>query len=80
MVQFTRYKFKDRCIVAQQTLARKQDILYNYHGRNMNELCKTSTVGMFGINKSPSIPNQKIEGAFAAIIYLLSHLNACLKH
>jgi hypothetical protein len=78
MVVYARYKFNDRCIVAQQTLARKQDILYNYHGRNMTELCKADNLGLFGISGLLSMSNQYIAGAFMPFP-IFSNLIACIK-
>jgi hypothetical protein len=79
MVVYARYKLNDRCIVAQQTLARKQDILYNYHGRNMTELCKADNLGLCGFSGFLSMTNPYIANAvmpfpiFQILLPVLKH-------
>jgi hypothetical protein len=46
MVQYARYNFKQASIVAQQTLARKRHILYNYTEKSRNWLCKAGKTDM----------------------------------
>jgi hypothetical protein len=56
MVKYARYNFQQASIVAQQTLARKRHILYNYTEQTRNWLWKAGKTDMIeATGKMPMI-------------------------